>query len=232
MPPKTTRSDSITTLIDDNMLEAIVNKLGQKLTQKIEEQLENLTTKFEKMESKLNNVSNELNKISEKLTSLEGATQTNQKEVAIIKDKLDIMEQNTRRNTLRMIGVKEDGNEQLLSKVLNIINEALKVKCSHWEIDNVYRVGKYNENQMKPRHIIITFVTYLKRNEIYTARRGLKGSGIFINEDLVETSYKLLLAAKKTFGPRDVWSRNGRIYLRRDNTVLLINNETDLVQVK
>lgn len=236
MSIKSTRSNSVSNVLDENMMETLVSKLipkliqlieeqlAPKLTEKIEERLDKLTNTIEKMENKLKDV-------VDKLVSLEKQAQTNKQEIKTVTDKLDVIEQNLKRNTLRLVGVKEEENEHLLSKVLNIINDALKIKCAQWEIDNIYRVGKRNENQTRTRQIIVTFVSYVKKNEVYMARTGLKGSGIFINEDLTKKLYKLFTDTKKKFGPHAVWSRNGRIYVKRDNAVEIINSQADLLKV-
>ncbi|KAG5869051.1 hypothetical protein JTB14_001402 [Gonioctena quinquepunctata] len=92
--------------IDETTLEMIINKLAPKITSKIEEQLEKLSKQFEKMDTKLNNVAIKLNVLDELAHSY-------QKEVSLLRNELDSFEQTNKMNTLRLVGMKEDVNENL-----------------------------------------------------------------------------------------------------------------------
>ncbi|KAG5865031.1 hypothetical protein JTB14_013323 [Gonioctena quinquepunctata] len=209
--------------IDETTLEMIINKLAPKITAKIEEQLEKLSKQFEKMDTKLNNVAIKLNASDE-------LAHSNQKEVPILRNKLDSFEQTNKMNTLRLVGMKEDVNENLQGSILHLFNGGMKIKCVLGEINNVFRIGKFNENTQKPKTVIVDFVTYLKRNEVYRARATLKGTGIYLNEDLIEKRYQLLMSTKKKQGAQNVWTRYGKIYTKVGNHVKIINGESDLMK--
>ncbi|KAJ8981913.1 hypothetical protein NQ317_008818 [Molorchus minor] len=112
-----------------------------------------------------------------------------------------------------------EATEQLITK-LNVI-------CLNTDIDSVFRIGKSN-NSNKPRAVLVNFVTNIKRNEVYYARKLLKGSGILMFEDLTKQRFNLLVSAKSKYGKRDAWSANGRIYVLQDNIKRLINSSEDL----
>lgn len=202
--------------MDENTLEIMINKVCAKFLNKIEEQFDK---KFEKFESKLNI-------LCDKFSALEKVVGKNEKDVFEINKRMDEIEQNQRKKTLRFVGINESEGEQLVSIITNLVNATLKVKCTITDISNVYRVGKLSNE--KSRTILVEFISYLKRIEIINARKLLKNTGIFINEDLTERRYKLLQLAKKKYGVRNAWTRGGHLYVNQNDTVKRIQNEEDI----
>lgn len=132
----------------------------------------------------------------------------------------DALEQYQRRNSLRISGLPEDDNEDVLSRSLNIINNTMKVDPPIHEddIDRVHRIGRRDSN--KPRPIIIKFSTYRMRHRVMQKRRNLKNSNYFINEDLTKQRSQLLYKsrmAKKQGFIKDCWTHDGAIVFK-DNT--------------
>ncbi|KAJ8937928.1 hypothetical protein NQ318_005535 [Aromia moschata] len=125
--------------------------------------------------------------------------------------KCDDMDHYMKRNSLRFNGIAEEEKEKLLDVIVNLVNDKLKVTCSGRDINCVLRLGKPTPS--KPRSVIVNFVTYIKRNEVYYSRKLLKGSGIFVFEDLTKFRYSLLTSAKAKYGKQDAWSSTGRIYV-------------------
>ncbi|CAH1163709.1 unnamed protein product [Phaedon cochleariae] len=203
--------------IDENMIDMILTRLAPKITDKIENQLEKLNKHFEKMECKINNV-------VEKLCYIEKMSEANKEEIKSLNSRIEALEQKVKSKTLRMVGIEEEANENLLSKVCNLFNNVLKVTCTQQDISNLYRTKKI-ENQTKPRAVLVTFTSNIKRNEVYAAKKHLKGTNMFINEDLTTKQYKLLGMAKKKYGNKNVWSLNGRIFARIGTNVKLVERE-------
>nr|XP_023026791.1 uncharacterized protein LOC111514777 [Leptinotarsa decemlineata] len=203
-----TRSTSVSVSnIDENTMKIIVNKLSSKITNKIDAQLEILGKQIEKMDQ---------------------LTHSNKREIAFVNSKLDVLDQRSRSNTLRLVGMKEETDENLPAKVLHIFNEELKIKCTLGDLNKTFRSGKFIENSTKARTVIIEFVSYLKRNEIYKSRSNLKGTDLYLNEDLTGKRYHLLILTKKKYGGKNVWTANGRVFAKHGNNVKVINEEEDL----
>ncbi|CAG9823918.1 unnamed protein product [Phaedon cochleariae] len=221
---KATRSNSISgmaNILDESILETVINKLAPKLTATIEAQLENLGKQFEQMDSKINNIVN-------KLDDLDKLAHFNQRAVTKLSENVDFLEQRSKMNTLRVVGMKEENNENLQARVLLSFNDGLEIKCTLDDINNVFRIRKVTENIHKSRPVIVDFVSYLKRNEIYKGRSALKGTEIYLNEDLTEQRYQLMTLSRKKYGTQNVWSRNRRIYFKVGNSVKIINKELDI----
>ncbi|CAG9815919.1 unnamed protein product [Phaedon cochleariae] len=235
---KTTRSNSASGLLDENALETIISKMTSKITTKIEDQIDKLGKKICAMEAsnneridaigkKFDSIDGKLSGVVSKLEGLTEDTENNRKGMEKLNLKMDWIQQHSRENSLTIIGIKEDSNDNLLSKVLSVFVDAMKIKCSPADIYNVHRIGKRNEN--RSRTIVVVFVSLLKKNEVYAARTSLKNSKVFINENLTDKAYHLLKIAKEKYGRSSAWSRNGKIFVRRDNAVVSIKDEMDLV---
>lgn len=222
-PTANTRANSASNHFDDTQLESMITKISSKLLNKINDKLEKMTNRFDTIDDTLKS-------LDAKLSHLEDVEQNNVKQIISINEKLDELNQKSRMNSLRLVGIKEETNENLLSKVLHLLNDGLKIKCNTFEINRVFRIGKFSQNDKKPRSVIVDFVSNMKRNEIYKAKTNLKGTGIFINEDLTDFRFKLLQAARKKFGIKDAWSQNCRIFVKRGNNVEIIHQECDIYQ--
>ena len=80
-----------------------------------------------------------------------------------------------------MHGVEEQENTD--NVVLNVIKEHLDVELSVKDVDRSHRIGKSN-SKSKRRLIIVKFINYNDRREIFNNKRRLKGTGVSITESL------------------------------------------------
>lgn len=124
MSQKTTRSNSNSFTIDESVVEILVNKLVPKLNLNIEGQLDKLCKKFDKLDAKMENMITQLSSVS-------SLAEANKIQIEAVQNKIESLERDSRQNSLILAGFKEDNNENLLSGILLLLNEGMKVKCSH-----------------------------------------------------------------------------------------------------
>ena len=108
----------------------------------------------------------------------------NQLEIGQFREKLREMEDRSRRNNIRVEGLKESEGEnweQTKEKLRNIIINRLGIK-TNVIIERAHR-GRAKQNDDNPRPIIAKLLNYEHKEIIMTNARKLKGTGIFINED-------------------------------------------------
>lgn len=140
--------------------------------------------------------------------------------------KIEKLEQYTRRNSLRIFGLKEERNENLQDKVLQFFKNQLQEEVKVEHVDRVHRVGKFKVEST--RAIIIKFVSYQQRALVFRKKKMLKGSGVTVKEDLTVYRVGVLKAAEKKYGYRNVWTMDGRIFVSEDNKILVISSFEDL----
>ena len=113
-----------------------------------------------------------------------------------------------------MHGVEEQENTD--NVVLNVIKEHLDVELSVKDVDRSHRIGKSN-SKSKRKLIIVKFINYNDRREIFNNKRRLKGTGVSISESLTTGRMRQLKIARDQFGFNNVWSIDGRI-MYKDST--------------
>ena len=97
-------------------------------------------------------------------------------------------------------------------------------------LQDVAAHGNSLGKSLKSRPIIVKFVSYRKRHEVFSAKKKLKGKKITIVENLTKTRQRIFNVARKTVGLKNSWTQNGKIFAKRtdDNKVFTLTKERDL----
>lgn len=104
---------------------------------------------------------------------------TMREEIDILKKKCDRIDRLIRRDNVIFFGL-ECANKDLLQLVLNVFETRLKVGVTVSDLDDVCTIGKGKLN----RPIIVRFVSHLKKREVLANVKLLKGTKLFLAEDL------------------------------------------------
>lgn len=121
-------------------------------------------------------------------------------------------EQYSRKYNLRIAGIKESRDEDCIQKVVDLCKSNLNLDLNKDHIDRAHRVGAMKDG--KERQIIIKFTKYHAKSEVLRNRKLLKGSNIYINDDLTFHNLQLLKYAKSCVDIKSVWSSDGKILVR------------------
>ena len=107
---------------------------------------------------------------------------------------------------------KERGKnaEETMELVVKLFNEKLGVKVEKQDIDVVHRIGRMEEGRY--RTIVVRFVRRVVRAKVIEKRRQLKNSGVVIADDLSPNNAWKYRQLKETFGAKNVWSRDGKLF--------------------
>ena len=103
-------------------------------------------------------------------SSLLGENQQLRERVEILERKVDQAEQYSRRNCLRISGVKEHPFESTDDIVLKMAAD-IESEVQLSDIDRSHRVGNPKTPRSKPRDIIVKFATYRSRRSFYKQRK-------------------------------------------------------------
>ena len=123
----------------------------------------------------------------------------------------DRQEQYSRRNCLLIHGLPEIKNEDTDLLAMEVIETKMDIKITDNDIDRTHRIGK-PKNNGKPRPVIIKFVRYNDRKKFCSSKKMLNDSGVSITDSLTAFRMKKLTNARETFGFRNVWTVDGRIF--------------------
>ncbi|CAH1110571.1 unnamed protein product [Psylliodes chrysocephalus] len=155
----TSRSQSGSVIMDENLIEQLSVKVCQRLE-------DHLNKKLGKIENKISELSNrfeeKIEEISSKMSDITDSMVSNNAKITDITEKLNNIEAAHKRNSLRFDGIAESDNENLMSVLINICCNILKVKCCSTDINNIYRQGKFDVGR-KPRTILQKYKNICKR---------------------------------------------------------------------
>nr|KAG5714654.1 hypothetical protein BaRGS_000142 [Batillaria attramentaria] len=153
----------------------------------------------------------------------------------------DSLEQYTRRETVRTLGLPEEPLEQKVLKMFDEAGAGVKLKAE--DISTVHTTGKKRQG-VPGRAVLVKFVSLKSKRKVMTTKKQLREkpdhSKVFINDDLTRLRSKLLPYAKETGKPDNVWVTEGRIWctLKRppglavgSNRPICIGNPDDLFKL-
>ncbi|XP_044749603.1 uncharacterized protein LOC123310199 [Coccinella septempunctata] len=175
-------------LVDEAILECVLNKLAPRLTAEIVE-------KTNKIEGKIDGINERLTDVLTQLSSLKEKVDIHEQNIEKINSKVEKIQRSFIENSITIAGIEEENDENLLCKVISFFKDTMGVQCNTMEVNKAYRIGKKTEGRI--RIIVVVFVTQWKRNMVYGARTTLRKTNFYINENLTEKTYKLLLKAKE-----------------------------------
>lgn len=129
-------------------------------------------------------------------------------------------------NCLVFYGISEDiVYNQIIDKIVSIINEKLPHNITQNDIDYTIRLGKKPDTATdKKRPLLIRFINRWKRDTVYAEKKHLKGSGILIGEMLTKQSLDLFKLVRERLGNKVCWTWRGDVFVYYDGERRKIGN--------
>ncbi|XP_071507260.1 uncharacterized protein [Diadema antillarum] len=231
------RSPDLVKQIANEVFEVIAAKLEERVTSKV----------YNAVSLDLQQHADELNAMKKKISDM-------QRDIKKLNDDRDDAEQYSRRNCLRVYGVREDPNERTDKLLLDLFNSKMGLQIPPDAIDRSHRItprpwqdgaaedrnapddrtSSYADTTRRkgPRTIIIKFSRYNARSDVYKARtrlRDIQGPKIFIREDLTASRaalYRKLVNSRKA---KTCWTQDGIIFaLNKDAKRVRISSALDI----
>ena len=154
---------------------------GDKQPVELAERVKFMTSKFDELEKDrkekekiINNLKDEVSYLSEKLEKLEGST--------------DAQHQYSRINCLFLHAIEETKGEDTHNMVLEVLNNDMGLNISKTALDCSHRIGNTKINK-KSQPIIVKFVRYYDRRDVFMTKKCLNGKGKSITESV--TAFKM-----------------------------------------
>ena len=161
----------------------------------------------DRLSKKVETQEKEIKDLKEEIVSLNKTNDLN-------REKIEENQQYGRRNNIKIYGLKEkergENAEETMEVVVKLFNEKLGVKVEKQDIDVVHRIGRMEEGRY--RTIVVRFVRRVVRAKVIEKRRQLKSSGVVIADDLSPNNAWKYRQLKETFGAKNVWSRDGKLF--------------------
>nr|CAH7765595.1 unnamed protein product [Callosobruchus chinensis] len=209
-------SQSIQSILNDEQVKRIIEKVVDGVTKTIEERIGRLEQKIEAIALENSTVIRDI-----------------KEEAAILKSEneyllrvFDDIDQQSRNKNLRIFNFPEKNGEDLPQEIIRLCNSKLDVPIEKEDIVVCSRIGKKLTN--RPRSILLKLAHVSSKQRIYKNKSRLKGSGIVIKEDLSEKRLKLMQVAIEKTSLKQVWSFNGSIYVLHRGKKHVIKNIGDV----
>ena len=203
---------------------ADVKEQVQVMKDNVNPRINDVCAKTEGPEEKLQGLELEYKGLSREIETFKFARQALDEDVNEAVKKLDEIEQYSRLNCLIFAGIKEDSDpsmEDTDEVVINICNTKLGLNITEDSIDRSQRLGRWHpytsqsqteSETPKPRAIIVKFMNYHDRSDVFRSKAKLKQTGIAIYENLTSRRLALFNAAKGIVGIKNVWSLDGKVF--------------------
>jgi archaellum component FlaC len=173
--------------------------------------------------SKYDDMKKEFGALQSKNDNLKKVIDNLEKTVTSLNEQIDVNEQHNRSECLLLHGVPElekekpsQSKEIFVNNINQTLGPSLGVTMSIDHIRRAHRLGK-RRNNGKPRPIIARIGDPELRNYIYMNKKECKGKQIAITENLTKRRMTLKLSAEQTYGEKNVWTKEGRIYAKDQN---------------
>lgn len=126
---------------------------------------------------------------------------------------VDQLEMQSRRKFLLIHGVAEDAQENTPGVVVKVLSERLKqTSFVVSDISRSHRMGRTLVAD-KPRPILCKFRDVSVRDKIWSAKAGLKGSGVTLSEFLTKARHDVFMKARLRYGVSKCWTRQGFVFV-------------------
>lgn len=176
----------------------------------------------------LTNLNDFESKVQESISAIKLEINMVQKQLECNKNETENLQRERMMNVLVLYGMPEKEREDLCGDVCKIIKNKLKMDISVNDLNYCYRLGKKRGNEKTPRPTAIVFTNRWKLDNVYRAKRNLKGCGYVIGEMLLVKTRELFLKVRAVVGAKNCWTVRGKIFAIINNAKKLITSESDL----
>lgn len=219
------------------------NKQVQKDVQDLKKALSFQDKKVDELSAENKKLKDEVTQQKFAISSLSATVRTLNNQVSEIETQQDNLNQYNRKHNLIITGVPEHEGEDV-QEAIKELGDLVNAPIDDGDIDIVHRLN----SKSSPRPIIVKFLHYSAKRDMYAARKKLKSiasqkfedtnclygaSRIFINENLTSQRGSLFAEVRKRAKMHhwhSTWTLDGKIYVRKykDERFVRIEKQVDL----
>lgn len=144
------------------------------------------------------------------------------KKVDICYKRANDLEQYQRRSHIRIFGLDDRNPHESANEteqiVARLIREQLGVPINSWEVEIAHRTGRFSSDSNRP--VIVRFLTRKTKSRVLAKMKNLKGSHIFLAEDLTQENLRRLKKLRDLKCVQQVWTRDGRLFAKNSSNLI------------
>lgn len=171
-------------------LDVVKDQCNARVTQ-LENTISELTRSLEFSQAEIQDLKSEMSTLRKSDNEKQAIISECKTRIEELTGRVNYQEDHSRRNNLRISGIAEQNGEtweQTALQVLNMVQE--KLQLPPVKLERAHRVGPHDNTT--PRTIVARFEHYGEREAVLRNARKLKGTGIYINEDLCPASQEII----------------------------------------
>lgn len=178
---------------------------------------DNLSTKIDNIKKEVDTLNK---KLDQKIEVVEDRIEALETENRNLKKKLNETEKILKKRNIILKGLAESESEDIVEKVIDLSKNKLGINLKIEDISECFRLGTPTQNKARP--ILLVLVSGIKKSELVSQRRLLKGSNIYISDDLSleERKEKRLLGEKL----KEARAQNKKAFIKGNK--LLVDGES------
>lgn len=200
-------------MCDPSFIEQLVPVLATAIAPSIEMAVQSV---FQKLNSTIQEQAKEITDLKKSLEKAEETKTNLQKQIWCLEESVDDLEQYGRRNSLRFHNCPvHTGTLDTDCMIIDLCKDKLGIQLTEEDIFRSHPIGKPNRNGNI--QIICRFKNWKVKNKVFSKKRQLKNTSIFLTEDLTRFRQSLiqdLTKAKRGGSIHSFWTNDGRIFAR------------------
>lgn len=202
----------------DTRIEAMDVKLGRhnESIERMAGDIEQIKDCNEKQSGRLDKLEEELARAKQDLVQMQRVKENAPRHMLVLKYQLDMQEQHTRKEAVRISGLPEGPDEEtdtiLRAKIVKMATDA-GMKMTNADISVCHRLG--SKQTTRVRNVICKFVARSTKHKLMGAKKNLKDKPeykqVFINEDLTRLRSRMLNMVRRNERTKSCYTRDGKI---------------------
>ncbi|KOB78598.1 Uncharacterized protein OBRU01_02090 [Operophtera brumata] len=129
---------------------------------------------------------------------------------------VDELDSYNRKDALLFSGIPESDNEDCTAAVLSVTNSVMKINdLTQNSIRLCHRLGSRKPTGCRP--ILVRFHDIRMRNTVWNEKKSLRTSTTVIHEFLTRSRQTIFAVARRHFGIKNCWTRDGVIFVKIPN---------------
>lgn len=200
------------------VLREMMNDMKQELLNSVVNRLELLESRLYDRDKKNDELKTEVTRLEKEVRVQNKENETLKRQIYVNEDRMTKMnndtEQYSRINNIRIQGIVS-GNafetaEQTTDIVIKTLNDKMGLQLRKEDIDVAHRTKRFVNGSQEA---IVRLQSRMVKESILRNRKSLKGSNIFINEDLTQLNQQVFMSVKRKMPDEvnSVFTRNGII---------------------
>jgi len=200
-------------------METLLAELDKRFAKQEERLSGTINASLEFLHGTIKDLQDENSALKTRLETLEEQNDKQERKIQYLQRQMDQVKEHaiknemySRRNNIKIYGLKESESEDTVDKVVEMAKNMMKMTISRDDIETAHRLPTKNGEGTKPT--IVRLRDTETKFSLLKARKILKGSGITLAEDVTPGLLDQFKRIKDSRNTRDVWIWMGKFYVK------------------